>query len=76
MIQSAVITILSPLISYELTIISAHLRYTTGLIEGHNGQLTVNIAKIIAVLMGMAWNYILYSRVVFKNSEIQLIDTE
>ncbi len=73
-IQTAVIYLTSPVISHELGILAAKLRFTTRLIEAHDGQLTVNIAKALAVLVGMVWNYILYNKIVFTKAGSEVVD--
>lgn len=30
-------------------------------------KISLNLAKITAIIIGMVWNYLFYSRVVFKN---------
>ncbi len=49
-IQSAIITLLTPPIQSIVT----------------NGTITLVIAKLIATLASLTWNYVLYSKVVFK----------
>ena len=51
-IQSAIITLLTPPIQSIVT----------------NDTITLVIAKLIATLASLTWNYILYSRIVFKTS--------
>ena len=51
-IQSAIITLLTPPIQSIVT----------------NGTITLIIAKLVATLASLTWNYILYSRIVFKTS--------
>ena len=51
-IQSAIITLLTPPIQSIVT----------------NGTITLVIAKLVATLASLTWNYILYSRVVFKTA--------
>lgn len=33
-------------------------------------SITLNLAKLTAILVGMVWNYILYSKFVFKNAPV------
>ena len=49
-IQSAIITLLTPPIQSIVT----------------NDTITLVIAKLIATLASLTWNYVLYSKVVFK----------
>jgi putative flippase GtrA len=51
-IQSAIITLLTPPIQAIVT----------------NDTITLVIAKLVATLASLTWNYILYSRIVFKTS--------
>ena len=51
-IQSAIITLLTPPIQSIVT----------------NDTITLVIAKLVATLASLTWNYILYSRIVFKTS--------
>ena len=51
-IQSAIITLLTPPIQSIVT----------------NDTITLVIAKLIATLASLTWNYVLYSKVVFKTS--------
>ena len=51
-IQSAIITLLTPPIQSIVT----------------NDTITLVIAKLVATLASLTWNYILYSRVVFKTA--------
>lgn len=51
-IQSAIIALLTPPIQNIVT----------------NGTITLVIVKLIATLASLTWNYILYSRVVFKTA--------
>lgn len=51
-IQSAIITLLTPPIQSIVT----------------NDTITLVIAKLVATLASLTWNYILYSKIVFKTS--------
>ena len=42
-----------------------------------DNRLSLNMAKLTAVLIGMSWNYILYSKLVFKKTieQVEKLDT-
>lgn len=46
---------------------------STGFLESYtdNEQLVLFIAKLIATVFSLVWNYLLYSKVVFKKEEVQ-----
>jgi putative flippase GtrA len=60
-LQTVIIYLTKPL--YTKLIQHSH---TVGLLHLES-KLSLNAAKLTAVLIGMVWNYVLYSRVVFKN---------
>lgn len=65
-IQTVVIAIMTPIYMNLLHNLTG-LMSSFG-IEGHKHQLAVNMAKVTAVLVGMFWNYILYSKTVFREN--------
>jgi putative flippase GtrA len=76
-IQSIVIYLLRAPLSHEFQNWGQGMTGTTGnFLIVHKRQLSVNVAKAIAVLCGLFWNYILYTKFVFKNkSKEEMEDT-
>jgi putative flippase GtrA len=46
------------------------LNHVNSISKNLDKKLSLNMAKITAILVGMTWNYILYSKIVFKKNEI------
>jgi putative flippase GtrA len=57
-IQNIVIYLVKPLYSN----LAAHFLHSS-----LDTRVSLNLAKITAVLVGMVWNFVLYSRVIFAN---------
>jgi putative flippase GtrA len=47
-----------------------------GISASFSAKISLNLAKITAILIGMVWNYLLYSRVVFKKTLEDVVTEE
>ena len=63
-VQTAVIYLTRPL--YRHLVQSLHQASLIHI----EAKLTLNMAKVTAILVGMVWNYTFYSRVIFRNKPI------
>jgi len=69
-IQTLVISIMTPTYTHLLDNVLNSFRNRSLLV--YEEKLSLNLAKMTAVLVGMIWNYMLYSKIVFKkNSKIE-----
>jgi putative flippase GtrA len=59
-IQTLIIYLIRPMYQHLI----AHLHYAT--VAQFEAKISLNLAKVTAILIGMFWNYLFYSRVVFK----------
>ncbi|USN95906.1 MAG: GtrA family protein [Candidatus Nomurabacteria bacterium] len=65
-VQTVVIAIMTPI---YMNLLHSLLNLVSSFgLDGYEHQLAVNMAKVTAVLVGMFWNYILYSKTVFREN--------
>jgi putative flippase GtrA len=75
-VQGLIIYFLDTPAKHEIVNLSFHVGGATRhFLNLHQKQLALNIAKAVAVVGGLFWNYILYTRFVFKHkSEEEAIE--
>lgn len=68
-IQTTVIYLSSPVVTHILSSLAGSLNGSLGqFIATYQDTLALNISKALAVLAGLIWNYLLYSKVVFNKT--------
>jgi hypothetical protein len=66
-IQSVIIYFLYTPLRHEAVDLGKHLAEHRHFLIAHQKQLGLNLAKAFAVAGGLVWNYILYTRLVYKH---------
>ena len=69
LVQSAVIYFATPIVTHIVDTVVRHSQWLQSIPQTYIRALAVNGVKALAVLVGMVWNYLLYSKIVFANKE-------